>query len=181
LSSKPCLPFDESLDFIGTKAKTLPRQFHLLQLTAPRHRVNRLNFEAEHCGDLFRFEQSILLTFPHMCYYTGAFIFLSRELSELEGKMARCPRCGGYLTYEPEFLETPARVKCITCAWMLYDPNFRKEERRYFPTDSVDRRIEWRQQHPGFDLLSNERGGGLSDGAPQFSDQPLRARSPLQP
>ena len=66
--------------------------------------------------------------------------------------MARCPQCSGYLTYEPELLETPARLKCIACAWMLYDPNFRKEEARYFPAESMDRRIEWRQDHPGYDL-----------------------------
>ena len=54
--------------------------------------------------------------------------------------------------YEPELLETPARLKCIACAWMLYDPNFRKEEARYFPADSMDRRIEWRQDHAGYDL-----------------------------
>jgi len=35
---------------------------------------------------------------------------------------------------------------------MLYDPNFRKEEARYFPADSTDRRIEWRNEHPGYDL-----------------------------
>jgi hypothetical protein len=35
---------------------------------------------------------------------------------------------------------------------MRCDPNFRKEKPRYFPPDSVDRRIEWRQEHPGFDL-----------------------------
>ena len=66
--------------------------------------------------------------------------------------MARCPQCSGYLMYEPELLETPARLKCIACAWMLYDPNFRKEEARYFPAESMDRRIEWRQDHPGYDL-----------------------------
>jgi hypothetical protein len=35
---------------------------------------------------------------------------------------------------------------------MMYDPNFRKEEPRYFPQDSPDRRIEWSQQNPGYDL-----------------------------
>jgi hypothetical protein len=66
--------------------------------------------------------------------------------------MNRCPACGGYLTWEPEFMETPARVHCIACAWMVYDPRFRTEEERYFPSDSTDRRIEWRQQNPGYDL-----------------------------
>ena len=66
--------------------------------------------------------------------------------------MVRCPQCSGYLMYEPELLETPARLKCIACAWMLYDPNFRKEEARYFPAESMDRRIEWRQENPGYDL-----------------------------
>ena len=66
--------------------------------------------------------------------------------------MKRCPQCNGYLLYEPEFMETPARFHCIACAWVLYDPNFRKEKPRYFPSDSVDKRIEWRQEHPGYDL-----------------------------
>ncbi len=66
--------------------------------------------------------------------------------------MARCPVCGGYLIWEPEFMETPARVHCIACTWMVYDPKFRKEEARYFPADSTDRRIEWQQQNPGHDL-----------------------------
>jgi hypothetical protein len=66
--------------------------------------------------------------------------------------MARCPQCGGYLTYEPELLEIPARFHCIACAWMIYDPMFRNETPRYFPTDSVDRRIEWQQEHTGHDL-----------------------------
>jgi hypothetical protein len=35
---------------------------------------------------------------------------------------------------------------------MRYDPNFRKEQPRYFPPDSVDRRIGWRQENPGYDL-----------------------------
>src|ERR1044071_7823592 len=66
--------------------------------------------------------------------------------------MERCPTCGGYLTFEPEFLETPARYKCIACGWMQNDPNFRKEEPRYFPSDRVDKRIEWQHLHPGYDL-----------------------------
>jgi hypothetical protein len=66
--------------------------------------------------------------------------------------MARCPQCSGYLVCELEFVETPARLKCTACGWMLYDPNFRKEGPRYFPSDSVDRRIEWRQENPGYDL-----------------------------
>jgi hypothetical protein len=66
--------------------------------------------------------------------------------------MSRCPQCSGCLVYEPEFTDTPARLHCIACAWMLYDPNFRKEEARYFPADSTDRRIEWRDEHPGYDL-----------------------------
>jgi hypothetical protein len=32
------------------------------------------------------------------------------------------------------------------------DPNFRKEKPRYFPSDSVDKRIGWQQENPGFDL-----------------------------
>jgi hypothetical protein len=66
--------------------------------------------------------------------------------------MVRCPVCSGYLQHEAEFLEMPARLTCIGCGWMLSDPNFRKEQPKYFPPDSVDRRIEWRQANPGFDL-----------------------------
>jgi hypothetical protein len=66
--------------------------------------------------------------------------------------MARCPQCGGYLSYEPELLETPARITCIACGWMRSDPNFRKEEPRYFPPDRTDKLIEWQQQYPGYDL-----------------------------
>jgi DNA-directed RNA polymerase subunit RPC12/RpoP len=77
---------------------------------------------------------------------------LSRQLSETEGTMARCPQCSGYLLYEPEFPETPARYKCMACGWMVSDPNFRKEQPRYFPPDSVDKRIEWQREDPGYDL-----------------------------
>ena len=66
--------------------------------------------------------------------------------------MARCRECNGYLVYEPELLETPARFYCIACAWMLSDPNFRREEPRDFPSDSVDRGIELQQEHPRHDL-----------------------------
>ena len=65
--------------------------------------------------------------------------------------MARCPNCNGYLIYEPEYL-SPGTVEVSACGWSRYDPNFRKEEPRFFPTDSVDSRIEWQQAHPGFDL-----------------------------
>jgi len=81
-----------------------------------------------------------------------AFAVLSRQLSEVEGTMARCPQCSGYLTWEPEFMDTPARVHCIACAWRVYDPRFRTEEERYFPSDSTDRRIERRNENPGYDL-----------------------------
>jgi hypothetical protein len=66
--------------------------------------------------------------------------------------MTRCPECNGYLVYEPEFLEIPARVKCMACGWTVSDPRFRKEEPRYFPPDSTDKRIEWQQENPGYDL-----------------------------
>jgi hypothetical protein len=72
--------------------------------------------------------------------------------------MIRCPQCGGYLIHEPEFLENPARLRCVTCPWMLSDPNFRKEEPRYFPSDSVDKRTEWQQANPGFDLYEPKSG-----------------------
>ena len=66
--------------------------------------------------------------------------------------MARCPDCNGYLVYEPEFVDTAARVKCISCGWMRSDPNFRKEKPSYFPSDVVDKRIGWQMEHPGYDL-----------------------------
>src|SRR2546426_7088365 len=41
-----------------------------------------------------------------------------------------------------------------SCAWMLYDPRFRKEEPRYFPSDRMDRRIEWRSEEHTSELQS---------------------------
>jgi hypothetical protein len=35
---------------------------------------------------------------------------------------------------------------------MVYDPNFRREEPRYFPPDRTDRQIECRNENPGYDL-----------------------------
>jgi hypothetical protein len=46
----------------------------------------------------------------------------------------------------------PARGRCTACGWAFYDPNFRKEKARYFPADSTDRRIEWRNENQGYDL-----------------------------
>ena len=66
--------------------------------------------------------------------------------------MARCPSCEGCLVHEPELLETPARYKCVACAWMVSDPNFRKELPRYFPPDRTDKMIGWMQQNSGYDL-----------------------------
>jgi hypothetical protein len=66
--------------------------------------------------------------------------------------MGRCPNCSGYLKFEREFLDTPAQLTCINCGWTLSDPDFRKEEPRYFPPDRTDKRIEWQQRHPGYDL-----------------------------
>src|SRR5690348_7359323 len=42
--------------------------------------------------------------------------------------MPRCQneKCGAALIYEPEFLDTPARWRCIACGWMVSDPKFRK-------------------------------------------------------
>jgi hypothetical protein len=68
--------------------------------------------------------------------------------------MARCKICDGYLIYEPEFMETPARFKCMACGWMVSDPNFRKEQPRYFPADRTDKLIDWQQQNSGYDLYS---------------------------
>jgi len=52
----PRLSLDESLDITGAKSKTSPGEFHFLQFTTMCHRVNGLDFEAEHRGDLFGFE-----------------------------------------------------------------------------------------------------------------------------
>ena len=35
---------------------------------------------------------------------------------------------------------------------MICDPNFRKEELRYFPPDRTDKMIEWQQLYPSYDL-----------------------------
>jgi hypothetical protein len=35
---------------------------------------------------------------------------------------------------------------------MISDPNFRKEQPRYFPSDAVDKQIKWKMQHRGYDL-----------------------------
>ena len=68
--------------------------------------------------------------------------------------MPRCPsgQCGAALIYESEFLEMPARWKCVACGWMVSDPNFRKEKPTCFPSDLIDKRIEWTMQNSGFDL-----------------------------
>ena len=68
--------------------------------------------------------------------------------------MARCPNsdCGGYVIYEPELGGIPARLKCLACGWMRSDPNFRKEQLTYFPTEEVDKMIGWKMEHPGYDL-----------------------------
>jgi len=72
--------------------------------------------------------------------------------------MVRCPICGGYLIHEPQFLDNPARIRCAMGDWTAYDPNFRKEEPRFFPSDSVDKRIEWQQVNSGFDLYEPKSG-----------------------
>jgi hypothetical protein len=64
----------------------------------------------------------------------------------------------GYLQHEREFLDNPAQIKCIACGWMMSDPKFRKEEPRYFLSDSVDKRIEWQQVNSGFDLYEPKSG-----------------------
>jgi hypothetical protein len=35
---------------------------------------------------------------------------------------------------------------------LVCDPNFRKEQPRYFPADKTDKLFEWQQQNPGHDL-----------------------------
>ena len=84
-----------------------------------------------------------------MLLYNTIFI-LSRELKE--EMMARCNHCGGYLIYEPEFMENPAQYKCIACGWTLSDPNFRKESPTLFPSDRTDKQIGWQKSYPGYDL-----------------------------
>ena len=34
----------------------------------------------------------------------------------------------------------------------MSDPNFRKEQPSYFPSDLVDKRVGWQMEHPGYDL-----------------------------
>jgi len=46
--------------------------------------------------------------------------------------MTRCPECNGYLVYEPEFLEIPARVKCMACGWMVSDPKLQEGRTEVF-------------------------------------------------
>jgi len=46
----------------------------------------------------------------------------------------------------------------MACGWMVSDPNFRKEELRYFPADSGNRQIEWLQVNSGFDLYEPKSG-----------------------
>jgi hypothetical protein len=60
------------------------------------------------------------------------------------------------MVYDPEIMESAARYKCIACGWMVSDPRFRKEEPRYFPSGSVDKRIEWQQEHTGYDLYDQK-------------------------
>jgi hypothetical protein len=68
--------------------------------------------------------------------------------------MPRCPvdKCGAALLYEPELANTAARWRCMACGWMASDPNFRKEQPRYFSTEAVDRWIGWKKEHPEYDL-----------------------------
>jgi len=68
--------------------------------------------------------------------------------------MPRCPieKCGAALIYEPEFADTAARWRCMACGWMASDPNFRKEQPSYFPTDVEDKRFGWQMEYPGYDL-----------------------------
>jgi hypothetical protein len=114
---------------------------------SPRHHVHSLNFDAEHHREIFRFEQAgFLLLFIHGATIKQHLLFC--RVNWAKWRNMNCPHCSGYLIHEPELLETPARVKCIVCGWMVYDPSFRKEETRYFPADSTDRRIE----NPGYDL-----------------------------
>ena len=62
------------------------------------------------------------------------------------------PKLNGLLIYEAEPWSQWARIKCSKCGWSRDDPNFMIKKSGYFPSDSEDRRIEWRQEHPGYDL-----------------------------
>ena len=94
--------------------------------------------------------------------------------------MARCPdpQCGGYLIYEPELAGIAARVRCIACGWMMSDPNFRKEQPSYFPSDVVDKRLGWQMQHPGYDLYFPSSSRSTS--ASVLSGWSRRAKSELR-
>ncbi len=51
--------------------------------------------------------------------------------------MPRCPnaQCGAALIYEPEFIDTPARWKCIPCGWMDgIRPKFQERTAKVFPS-----------------------------------------------
>jgi hypothetical protein len=68
--------------------------------------------------------------------------------------MPRCQntQCGACLIYEPEHGGIPARWRCISCGWMRSDPNFRKEQPSYFPSELEDKRFGWQMEYPGYDL-----------------------------
>lgn len=93
--------------------------------------------------------------------------------------MPRCQndKCGAALIYEPELLDTPARWRCMACGWMVSDPNFRKEQPRYFPSDWVDRRIEWQKKHPGYDLYFPRSGAAQLGISVSFFRESVKADS----
>ena len=55
---------NEPFDITGSESKATSGEFYFLQFAAPRHRVDGLNFQTEHCRDLFCFEQLSFL--PHL-------------------------------------------------------------------------------------------------------------------
>jgi hypothetical protein len=63
---------------------------------------------------------------------------------------------------------------------MMSDPNFRKEPARYFPSDSVDKRVGWQQQHPGFDLYDARSAASQLGISVSFFKESIR-RDPAAP
>jgi len=105
-------------------------------------------------------------------------MFLSADAGN-EEPMPRCPveKCGASLIYEPELVDTAARWRCMACGWMRSDPNFRKEKLRYFPSDWVDKRIEWQKKHPGYDLYFPRSGAAQLGISVSFFRESVKADS----
>jgi hypothetical protein len=124
------LSLDEALDIIG------PIDFTFS--SSPRRAITG---HAEHRGDILWCEQLCFFAAVHSCMVICEIV--CRSVASIErngGSDGTVPAMQVYLLYETELLETPALYKCTACGWMVCDPNFRKEQLRYFPPDSVDKR-----------------------------------------